>query len=106
MNNNNNNNQTARGKIIIEFQPGGITIQTKAALNTSDRVMALHALASSFSYNNSVEALDLLHAACELALNTCLTGESWCNVYEQMSDGTLIDKRVLEALSEKGKDDN
>ena len=111
----NNNKQTTRGKIIIEFQPegeigepygGSISIQMKATLSKSDQVMALHALASSFSDNNSVEALGLLHTARKLALHTCITGESWCDVYEQMSDGTLIDKRVLEALSKKGKGDN
>lgn len=109
----------SQGKIIIEFQPkggmnlntgkpydGSISIHIKAMLNESDRVMVLHALAVSLSQGNNTEALDLLNTARELALHTCLTGESWCDVYEQTSDGTLIDKRVIEALRNKKKGEN
>ena len=114
------NNKT-QGKIIIEVQPkggmnlntgkpydGSISIQMKAVLDESDRVMVLHALATSLSKGNNTEALKLLHTASKLALHTCLTGNSWCDVYEQTSDGTLIDKRVIEALRNKKerKDDN
>lgn len=114
------NNKT-QGKIIIEVQPkggmnlntgkpygGSISIQMKAVLDESDRVMVLHALAVSLSKGNNTEALKLLHTASKLALHTCLTGDSWCDVYEQTSDGTLIDKRVIEALRNKKerKDDN
>lgn len=105
-----------QGKIIIEVQPkggvnpntgkpydGSIAIHLKAALDESDRVMVLHALAVSLSQGNNTEALSLLNTACKLALHTCLTGDSWCDVYEQTPDGTLIDKRVLEALRKKKK---
>lgn len=102
-----------QGKIIIEFLPeaeglnpktgepyaGSISIQMKAVLDHSDRVMALHALASSLAQGNNTETLELLHTARKLALHTCLTGESWCDVYEQTPDGTLIDKKVLDALN-------
>jgi len=104
-----NNNKT-QGKIIIEFLPtaeglnpktyeGGISIQMKAVLDHSDRVMALHALASSLANGNNTETLELLHTARKLALHTCLTGESWCDVFAQTPDGTLIDKRMLDALN-------
>lgn len=109
----------SQGKIIIEVQPkegmnlntgkpydGSISIQIKAMLGENDRVMVLHALAVSLSKGNNTEALKLLHTASKLALHTCLTGNSWCDVYEQTSDGTLIDKRVMDALREKGKGDN
>lgn len=105
-----------QGKIIIEVQPkeginlntgkpydGSISIQMKARLSESDRIMVLHALATSLSQGNNIEALSLLHTARKLALHTCLTGESWCDVYEQSPDGTLIDQRVLEALRKKKK---
>lgn len=104
----------SQGKIIIEVQPegainpntgkpcdGSISIQTKAVLSKSDRVMILHALAVSLSQGNNIETLSLLNTARKLALHTCLTGESCCDVYEQTPDGTLIDKRVLEALRKK-----
>lgn len=104
----------SQGKIIIEVQPegrinsntgkpydGSISIQLKATLSESDRVMVLHALAVSLSNGNNIEALSLLNTARKLALHTCLTGESWCDVYAQTPDGTLIDKRVLEALRKK-----
>lgn len=106
----------SQGKIIIEVQPkegvnlntgkpydGSISIQMKVKLNESDRVMVLHALAVSLSQGNNTEALSLLNTSLKLALHTCLTGESWCDVYEQTPDGTLIDKRVLEALRKKKK---
>lgn len=109
-------NNRSQGKIIIEVQPegginpntgkpcgGSISIQVKAVLSESDKVMVLHALAASLSDGNNIEALSLLHIARKLALHTCLTGESWCDVYEQTSDGTLIDERVLEALRKKKK---
>ena len=109
----------SQGKIIIEVQPkegmnlntgkpynGSISIQMKAVLDETDRVLVLHALATSLSNGNNTEALKLLHIASKLALHTCLTGDSWCDVYEQTSDGTLIDKRVVEALRKKGKGDN
>ena len=104
----------SHGKIIIEVQPkegmnpntgkpydGSISIHLKAVLSESDRVMILHALAISLSNGNNTEALSLLNTALKLALHTCLAGESWCDVYEQTPDGTLIDKRVLEALRKK-----
>ena len=104
----------SQGKIIIEVQPegkinpntgkpcdGSILIQIKALLSEDDRVMILHASATSLSQENNIETLSLLHAARKLALHTCLTGESWCDVYEQTPDGTLIDKRVLDALRNK-----
>lgn len=107
----------SQGKIIIEVQPkggmnlntgkpydGSISIQVKAVLNESDRVMVLHALAVSLSQGNNTEALDLLNTARERALHTCLTGDSCWNVYAQTSDGTLIDNRVLEALRKKKKE--
>lgn len=110
------NKTQSQGKIIIEVQPegkinpntgkpydGSISIQLKAVLNESDRVMVLHALAVSLSQGNNTEALSLLNTASKLALHTCLTGESWCDVYEQTPDGTLIDKRVVEALRKKKK---
>ena len=106
----------SQGKIIIEVQPkegvnlntgkpydGSISIHLKAVLSENDRVMVLHALATSLSQGNNIEALSLLHIARKLALHTCLTGESWCDVYEQSPDGTLIDKRVVEALRKKKK---
>lgn len=114
-------NNQSQGKIIIEVQPegginpntgkpcdGSISIQMKVKLSESDKVMVLHALAVSLSQGNNIETLSLLHTVRKLALHTCLTGESWCDVYEQTSDGTLIDKRVLEALRKKKemKDDN
>ena len=113
-------NNQSQGKIIIEVQPegginpntgksydGSISIQMNVKLSESDRVMVLHALAVSLSQGNNTEALSLLNTARKLVLHTCLTGESWCDVYEQTSDGTLIDKRVLEALrNKKRKDDN
>ena len=113
--------EKTQGKIIIEVQPkegmnlntgkpydGSISIQIKAVLGENDRVMVLHALAVSLSHGNNTEALSLLNTASKLALHTCLTGDSWCDVYEQTSDGTLIDKRVIEALRNKKerKDDN
>lgn len=111
--------EKTQGKVIIEFQPkggvnpntgkpydGSIAIQMEAVLDEYDRVMVLHALATSLSQGNNTEALKLLHIASKLALHTCLTGDSWCDVYEQTSDGTLIDKRVVDALRKKGKDDN
>lgn len=110
------NKTQSQGKIIIEVQPegginpntgkscdGSISIQMKAVLSEIDRVMVLHALAVSLSNGNNIEALSLLNTARKLALHTCLTGESWCNVYEQTPDGTLIDKRVVEALRKKKK---
>ena len=106
----------AQGKIIIEVQPegginpktgkpcdGSIAIQIKATLSEDDRVMILHALATNLSQGNNIETLSLLHTASKLALHTCLTGESCCDVYEQMPNGTLIDKRVLDALRRKGE---
>ena len=113
-------NNQSQGKIIIEVQPegginpntgkpcdGSISIQMKAMLDKNDKVMILHALATSLSQGNNIETLSLLNTARKLALHTCLTGESCCDVYEQTSDGTLIDKRVLEALrNKKRKDDN
>ena len=113
-------NNQSQGKIIIEVQPGGginpntgkpcdgsISIQTKALLSNIDKVMILHALATSLSQGNNIEILSLLNTASKYALHTCLTGESCCDVYEQTPDGTLIDKRVLEALrNKKRKDDN
>lgn len=105
-----------QGKILIEVQPegrinpntgkpyeGSISIQLKAVLSENDRVMVLHALAVSLSQGNNTEALSLLNTSLKLALHTCLTGDSWCDVYEQTSDGTLIDKRVVEALRKKKK---
>lgn len=104
----------SQGKIIIEVQPegginpntgkpydGSILIQIKALLSKNDRVMILHALATSLSQENNIETLSLLNTARKLALRTCLTGESWCDVYEQTPDGTLIDKRMLDALRKK-----
>lgn len=104
----------SQGKIIIEVQPegginpttgkpcdGSISIQTKAVLSDIDLIMILHALAVSLSQENNLETLSLLHTASKWALHTYLTGESWCDVYEQTPDGTLIDKRVLEALRNK-----
>lgn len=115
-------NNQSQGKIIIEVQPegeinpttgkpcvGSISIQTKATLSKDDRVMILHALATSLSQGNNIEILSLLHTARKLALHTCLTGESCCDVYEQTPDGTLIDKRFLDALrnnKKERKDDN
>lgn len=112
-------NNQSQGKIIIEVQPegginpntgkpydGSISIQMKAMLSDIDKVMILHALASSLSNGNNIERLSLLHTARKYALHTCLTGESWCDVYEQTPDGTLIDKRVLEALRKKRGEDN
>lgn len=112
-------NSKSQGKIIIEVQPeegvnlntgkpydGSISIQLKAVLSESDRVMILHALAVSLSQGNNVEALSLLNTARKLALHTCLTGDSYWDMYEQTPDGTLIDKRVLEALRKKKKGDN
>ena len=105
----------SQGKIIIEVQPkggvnlntgepyeGSISIQMKATLSESDRIMVLHALSVSLSNGNNTEALSLLNIARKLALHTCLTGESWCDVYAQTPDGTLIDKRVMDALRKKG----
>lgn len=113
------NKTQSQGKIIIEVQPegginpntgkpcdGSISIQMKAVLGEIDRVMVLHALAVGLSNGNNIEALSLLNTARKLALHTCLTGESWCDVYEQTPDGTLIDKRVLEALRKKRGEDN
>ena len=95
------NNKTAKqpqsqGKIIIEVQPkeginlntgkpydGSISIQIKAMLSENDRVMVLHALAVSLSKGNNTEALKLLHTASKLALHTCLTGNSWCDVIKR-----------------------
>lgn len=112
-------NNQSQGKIIIEVQPegginpntgkpcdGSISIQLKAVLSESARVMILHALAVSLSNGNTIEALCLLNTVRKLVLHTCLTGESWCDVYEQTPDGTLIDKRVLEALRKKKGGDN
>lgn len=112
-------NNQSQGKIIIEVQPegginpttckpcdGSISIQIKARLSKDDRVMILHALATSLSQGNNKEILSLLNTAGEYALYTYLTGESWCDVYEQTPDGTLIDKRVIDALRKKRKDDN
>lgn len=109
------NKTQSQGKIIIEVQPkggvnlntgkpyeGSISIQMKATLSESDRIMVLHALSVSLAQGNNTEALGLLHTARKLALHTCLTGESWCDVYAQTPDGTLIDKRVVDALREKG----
>lgn len=109
-------NNQSQGKIIIEVQPegainpttgepcdGSIAIQIKAALSEADRVMILHALATSLSQGNDIETLSLLNKASKYALHTCLTGESCCDVYEQMPNGTLIDKRVLDALRKKGE---
>ena len=111
-------NNQSQGKIIIEVQPegginpntgkpcdGSILIKLKARLSDDDRVMILHALASSLSNGNNIETLSLLNTASKYALHTCLTGESWCDVYEQTPDGTLIDKRVLEALRKKRGED-
>lgn len=111
--------EKTQGKIIIEVQPkeemnlntgksydGSISIQIKAVLGENDQVMVLHALATSLSHGNNTEALSLLNTSLKLALHTCLTGNSWCDVYEQTSDGTLIDKRVLEALRKKKKGEN
>lgn len=112
-------NNQSQGKIVIEVQPegginpntgkpcdGSISIQTKALLSDIDKVMILHALAVSLSQRNNLETLSLLHTASKYALHTYLTGESWCDVYEQTPDGTLIDKRVLEALRKKRGEDN
>lgn len=104
----------SQGKIIIEVQPkgglnpktgepcdGSISIQMKATLSESDRIMVLHALATSFSNGDFARALNLLHTARKLALHTYVTGEFCCDVYEQTPDGTLIDKRVMDALRNK-----
>ena len=112
------NKSQSQGKIIIEVQPegkinlntgepynGSIAIQIKAVLSKSDRVMILHALATSLSQGNNIETLSLLHTASKYALHTYLTGESCCDVYEQTPDGTLIDKRVLDALRKKRGED-
>lgn len=112
------NNKT-QGKIIIEFQSeggvnpktnepseGSIAIQLEATLSASDRVMALHALANSFARGDDIETLLLLSAARSLCKHTLLTGESWFDAYEQTSDGTLIDRQVLEALRKKGENNN
>lgn len=108
----------SQGKIIIEVQPegkinpntgkscdGSISIQIKALLSEDDRVMILHALAGSLSNGNNLETLSLLNTAVKRALHTCLTGEPWWDIYEQAPDGTLIDKRMLDALRKK-KGDN
>ena len=107
----------SQGKIIIEVQPegkinpntgkpcdGSISIQIKALLSEDDRVVILHALASSLSNGNNIEALSLLDTAGKHALHTCLTGEPWWDIYEQAPDGTLIDKRVVDALRKKKKE--
>ena len=112
-------NNQSQGKIIIEVQPegrinpntgkpcdGSISIQMKAMLSESDRVMILHALATSLSQGNNIETLSLLNTASKYALRTCLTGDSYWDTYEQTPDGTLIDKRVLEALRKKRGEDN
>ena len=104
----------SQGKIIIEVQPegginpntgkpcdGSILIQIKALLSESDQVMILHALASSLSNRDNIETLSLLNAASKCALRTCLTGDSGWDIYEQTPDGTLIDKRMLDALRKK-----
>ena len=70
------NKTQSQGKIIIEVQPegrinpntgkpydGSISIQLKAVLSESDRVMVLHALATSLSQGNNIEALRLLNTA-------------------------------------------
>lgn len=113
MENNHKTQPQSQGKIIIEVQPKGgvnlnkgnpydecISIQLKAVLSESDRVMILHALAVSLSNGNNTEALSLLNTALRFVLHTCLTGNSWC---EQTSGGTLIDNRVLEALRNNNK---
>ena len=113
------NKTQSQGKIIIEVQPegginlntgkpygGSISIQIKATLSKDDRVMILHALATSLSQGNNIETLSLLRTASKYALHTRLTGESWCDVYEQTPDGALIDERVLEALRKKKGEDN
>lgn len=112
----NNKQLQSQGKIIIEIQPegrtnlntgkpcdGSISIQLKAVLSENDRVMILHALATSLSNENNLETLSLLHTASKRALHTYLTGDSYWDMYEQTSDGTLIDKRVIEALRKKKK---
>lgn len=112
------NNKT-QGKIIIEFQPeggvnpktnepceGSITIQLNVTLSASDEVMALHALANSLAHGDNVETLLLLDMARSLCTHTLVTGESWYDAYEQTSDGTLIDRQVLEALRKKGENNN
>ena len=109
----------SQGNIIIEVQPEGginpntgkpcdgcIKIQIKATLSDIDQVIILHSLAVSLSHGNNIETLSLLNTASKYALHTFLTGESWCDVYKQMPDGTLIDKRVLEALRKKKKGEN
>ena len=107
-------NNQSQGKIIIEVQPegkinpntgkpcdGSISIKIKARLSEDDRVMILHSLAASLSNGNNTEALSLLTTAGKHALHTCLTGEPWWDIYEQAPDGTLIDKRFLDALRKK-----
>lgn len=105
-----------QGKIIIEFQPeggvnpktnepceGSIEIQLNATLSMSDKVMALHALANSLAHGDNIETLLLLSAARSLCAHSLRTGESWYDAYEQTSDGTLIDRQILEALRKKGE---
>lgn len=109
-------NNQSQAKIIIEVRPegginpntgkpcdGSIAIQIKAALSDIDQVMILHSLAVSLSNGNNIKTLSLLHAASKCALHTCRTGESWCDMFEQTPDGTLIDKRMLDALRNKKK---